>query len=259
MKCPLCGSSEILHLDGEIVCASCGYVFPEAPEDSPVVRKEDLLGSVPAYGFKFSERIAKHESVEFYARYGARVRQICEVLHLPEIVREEAFSLEKKVLETGFYINSIEAFSLAVVLVASRIHGFTISYDTLARTFKVSKRKIYKYVKEIVLRLRIKLPKKTAKDYILLYAPKLGVSEGIVREALKISESLPQGVNPIVGAGASLYLASQKNGHKLRQFEIAEVLGITDVGLRLAIKRMNQNKIMNERVLRAEEFERRPL
>jgi len=69
---------------------------------------------------------------------------------------------------------------------------------------------------------------------------------------------LPQGVNPIVGAGASLYLASQKNGHKLRQFEIAEVLGITDVGLRLAIKRMKKNKMMNEILLRAEE-KRRPL
>jgi len=238
LKCPLCGSSKILHLDGEIVCASCGYVFPEAPEDSPVVKKEDLLGSVPAYGFKFPERLAKHEAVDFYARYGAQVQQICEVLHLPEIVREEAFALEKKLLERGFYISSLEAFSLALVLVASRIHGFTISYDALSRTFKVSKHDIYKYVKEIVLRLGIKLPKKTSKDYILLYAPKLGVSESIVREALKISESLPQGINPIVGAGASLYLASQRNGHKLRQFEIAEVLGISDVGLRLAIKRM---------------------
>jgi transcription initiation factor TFIIIB Brf1 subunit/transcription initiation factor TFIIB len=256
LKCPLCGSSEILHLDGEIVCASCGYVFPEAPADSPVVRKEDLLGSVPAYGFKFSERIAKHESVEFYARYGARVQQICEVLHLPEIVREEALVLEKKLLEKGYRFGDLEAFSLALVLVASRIHGFTVSYDALSRTFKVSKHDIYKYVKEIVLKLGIKLPKKTAKDYILAFAPKLGVSEGILREALKISESLPQGINPIVGAGASLYLASQKNGHKLRQFEIAEVLGITDVGLRLAIKRMNENKIMNGRLLRAEEFER---
>ena len=107
MKCPLCGSSEILHLDGEIVCASCGYVFSEAPEDSPVVRKEDLLGSVPAYGFKFSERIAKHESVAFYARYGVHVRQICEVLRLPEIVREEAVSIEKKLLERGFYISCL--------------------------------------------------------------------------------------------------------------------------------------------------------
>ena len=256
MKCPLCGSSKILYVDGEIVCASCGYVFPEEPEDSPAVIKEDLLGSVPAYGFKFSERIAKHESVDFYARYGARVQQICEVLHLPEIVREEALALEKKVLETGFYINSIEAFSLALVLVASRIHGFVISYDMLSKTFKVSKHDIYKYVKEIVLRLGIKVPKKTAKDYILLYAPKLGVPEGIVREALKISESLPQGVNPIVGAGASLYLASQKNGHKLRQFEIAEVLGISEVGMRLAIKRMNENKIMNGLLLRAEEIKK---
>jgi len=258
MKCPLCGSFKILHVDGEIVCASCGYVFPEAPEDSPFVKREDLLGSVPAYGFKFSERLAKHESVDFYARYGARVRQICEVLHLPEIVREEALALEKKLLEMGFYISSMEAFSLALVLVASRIHGFTISYDALSRTFKVSKHDIYKFVKEIVLRLGIKLPKKTAKDYILLFAPKLGVSEGIVREAFKISESLPQGVNPIVGAGASLYLASQKNGHKLRQFEIAEVLGISDVGLRLAIRRMKQNKMMNEPLLSAEE-KRRPL
>jgi len=258
LKCPLCGSSKIVHLDGEIVCASCGYVFPEAPEDSPVVRKEDLLGSVPAYGFKFPERLAKHESVDFYARYGAHVQQICEVLHLPEIVRDEEFALEKKLLERGFYISSMEAFSLAVVLVASRIHGFTISYDVLSRTFKVSKHDIYKYVKEIVLRLGMKLPKKTAKDYILLFAPKLGVPEGIVREALKISEDLPQGINPIVGAGASLYLASQKNGHKLRQFEIAEVLGISDVGLRLAIKRIKQNKMMNELLLRAEE-KRRPL
>ncbi|NAY82410.1 MAG: hypothetical protein GU362_06005 [Thaumarchaeota archaeon] len=256
MKCPLCGSSKILQVDWEFVCASCGYVFPEEPEESPVVRKEDLLGSVPAYGFKFSERIAKHESVDFYARYGARVQQICEVLHLPEIVREEALTLEKKVLETGYRFGDLEAFSLALVLVASRIHGFTISYDTLSRTFKVSKHDIYKYVKELSLALGIKVPKKTAKDYILLFAPKLGVSEGIVREALKISESLPQGINPIVGAGASLYLASQKNGHKLRQFEIAEVLGISEVDMRLAIKRMKENKIMNGLLLRAEEFEK---
>jgi len=259
LKCPLCGYSKILHADREIVCASCGYVFPEAPADSPVVKKEDLLGSVPAYGFKFSERIAKHESIDFYARYGARVQQICKVLHLPEIVREEAFALERKVLEKGYRFGSAEAFSLALVLIASRIHGFTLSYDTLEKVFKVSKRKIFKYVEEITLKLGIKVPKKTAKDYILAFAPKLSVSEKIVRDALQISESLPQGVNPIVGAGASLYLASQKNGHKLRQFEIAEVLGITDEGLRLVIKRMKQNKIMNGLLLRAEEFEKWPL
>ena len=256
LKCPLCGSNRILKEDGEFVCASCGYVFPEVFEERPVVIKEDLLGSVPAYGFKFPERIAKHEAIDFYAKYGARVRRICEVLHLPEIVREEAFVLEKKLLEKGYRFGSTEGFSLALVLIASRIHGFTISYDALSRTFKVSKHDIYKYVKELSLALNIKLPKKTAKDYIFAFAPKLGVSEGIVREALKISENLPQGVNPIVGAGASLYLASQKNGHKLRQFEIAEVLGITDEGLRLAIKRMKQNKLMNELLLRAEEKRR---
>ena len=259
MKCPLCGSSKILHADGEFVCTSCGYVFPEVFEESPVVKREDLLGSVPAYGFKFPERIAKHKSIDFYARYGARVQQICEVLRLPEIVREEAFALERKVLEKGYRFGYLEAFSLALVLVTSMIHGFTISYDTLSRTFKVSKRKIYKYVKELSLALNIKLPKKTAKDYILAFAPKLSVSESVVREALKISEDLPQGANPIVGAGASLYLASQKNGHKLRQFEIVEVLGITDEGLRLVIKRMKQNKIMNGLLLRAEEFEKWPL
>ena len=258
MKCPLCGSSKILHLDGEIVCASCGYVFPEVFEESPVVKREDMLGSLPVHEYAGLEKVTRRESTKFYAHYGAYVLRICEVLHLPEIVRKEAFVLERKLLEKGYRFGSTEAFSLAVVLIASRIHGFTISYDMLEKVFKVSKRKIFKYVEEITLKLNIKLPKKTAKDYILLYAPKLGVSESIVREALKISESLPQGVNPIVGAGASLYLASQKNGHKLRQFEIAEVLGITDVGLRLAIKRMKQNKIMNELLLRAEE-ERRPL
>jgi len=169
LKCLLCGSSKILHADGEIVCASCSYVFPEELEDSPFVKKEDLLGSVPAYGFKFPERLPKHEAIDFYARYSARVQQICEVLHLPEIVREEAFALERKILGKGYRFSSLEAFSLALVLIASRIHGFTISYDALSRTFKVSKHDIYKYVKEIVLRLGIKLPKKTAKDYIIFF------------------------------------------------------------------------------------------
>ena len=252
MKCPLCGSSQILHADGKIVCTSCGYVFPEAPADSPVVKKEDL-GSVPAYGFKFPERIAKHEAVDFYAKYGARVQQICEILHLPEIVREEVFALERKVIEKGYRFGSAEAFSLALVLIASRIHGFTISYDTLSRTFKVPKSKIFKYVEEITLKLNIKLPYKMAEDYILLYAPKLGISEKIVREALKISESLPQGVNPIVGAGASLYLASQKNSHKLRQFEIAEIFGISEVGMRNAIKRLREE---NDKLLLSKKKER---
>jgi len=130
--------------------------------------------------------------------------------------------------------------TVSVVLVASRIHGFALSYDTLSRTFKVPKPEIYRHVKRITLELGIIAPRRTAKDYILSYAPKLGIPEKVVREAIQISGKLPQGVNPIVGAGASLYVASHSNGYKLRQFEIAEVLGITDGGLRIVIKRITK-------------------
>ena len=77
---------------------------------------------------------------------------------------------------------------------------------------------------------------------------KASVPEKIVREVLRISESLPQGVNPIVGAGVSLYLASKTSGHKLRQFEITEVFEITDVGLCVVLKRMTENvPVLKER------------
>jgi len=242
MKCPLCGSSDILKAETEYVCTSCGYVFTEAPEEIFVVKREEMLGSAPVHEYAFLEKIARRKSTDFYRRYGARVQHTCEVLRLPEIVREEALSLERKLLKRKFRTVSLEVFTVSVVLVASRIHGFALSYDTLSRTFKVPKNEIYRHVKRITLELGIKVPQRTAKDYILSYAPKLGVPEKVVREALQISEEVPQGVNPIVGAGASLYIASHSNGYKLRQFEIAEVLGITDVGLRVVIKRMNKTK-----------------
>lgn len=224
------------------MCTSCGYVFTEVSEESPVVKGKEMLGSAPVREYAFLEKLARRKSTDFYRKYGARVQRTCEVLRLPEIVREEAVSIERKLLERKFRTVSLDALTVSVVLVASRIHGFALSYDTLSKTFKVPKPEIYRHVKRITLELGIKILWRTAKDYILSYAPKLGIPEKVAREALQISEKLPQGVNPIVGAGASLYIASHSNGYKLRQFELAEVLGITDVGLRIVIKRMTKTK-----------------
>ena len=64
------------------------------------------------------------------------------------------------------------------------------------------------------------------------YARKLNIPESVAREAAKLSTLIPQGVSPIVSAGASLYVAAHNVGLKIRQYEVAEVFGITEVALR---------------------------
>jgi len=82
------------------------------------------------------------------------------------------------------------------------------------------------------------------------------VRNGLVTKISRnCSKNIPLLVPPqndhlsIVGAGASLYLASQKNGHKLRQFEIADAFGITDGGLRVVLKRMKKMREENDKLL----------
>jgi len=235
-KCPICGSANIVNADGELVCAMCGYVFPEAfEEDQPVVMRSEWLGSAPikTERLSFAETRANNDEKYFLSTYGLKIAKVSDVLGFPQVVRDEATYLAKKLRKTtvcnGY---SYDVVAGALVLIAAKIHGIVVKPQQVAKALGVKEKKMMKFYRKARFILNVNVPTRKASDYIFAYAKKLNIPESVAREATKLSTLIPQGVSPIVSAGASLYVVAHKAGLKIRQYEVAEVLDITEVALR---------------------------
>jgi len=235
-KCPICGSANVVNANGEAVCSACGYVFPEAFEDEkPVVTRFEWLGSAPVktQGYGFAQSRVGGDEKRFIASYETKINRASDVLGFPRAVRDEAVFLAKKVRKTTMIRGySHDVIAGALTLVAAKLHGAVAKPQQVAKAFGVNEKRMMKFYRKTRFALNVNVPIRKASEYIFAYAGRLGLSERVAREAVTISSKMPQGAAPIVLAGASLYVAANKSGFRLRQYEIAEVLGITDVALR---------------------------
>jgi transcription initiation factor TFIIB len=164
--------------------------------------------------------------------------RVASLMGLPRPVKDEAGFICKKALERGLVRGrSIEGIVAAAIYAACRIDGVPRTLDELQQVTGVRKKTIGKAYGALLRSLTLRVPPSHPQDYISRFCSKLGLSNTVQTEALKILKELEKidssmSLSPSGTAAAAIYLASLSCGERRPQKAIAKVAGVSEVTLR---------------------------
>jgi transcription initiation factor TFIIB len=139
---------------------------------------------------------------------------------------------------------SIDAMVGAAIYAACRLRKSPRSLEEIARFSAVSKKKIGANYRQLVIKLKLKMPIPTPANYVSRFMTELklfGEVQTKVMEILEMAEkdrSLVTGRDPRGLAAAAIYIASILTDHRVTQREIARVAGVTEVTVRNRYKEL---------------------
>ena len=225
-KCPLCGSTKVVYVDGEVVCSNCGAV----------------LRQVETVGVRFKQRPReqfntgaplKHFSLERLDRSDMDVKMMknyASQLSVPSVVQDEAEALIRKLYKSRKRPNDPTGVALGTLYIAMRIHNIPVSYADMKK-LGLRGRTLNRIVKV----LNPKLPPQAPEVFLEKYASLLGLDERAVREAIKILKARRTHTNPKIEAIAALYVV-QHDGEKKPVPVFARTAGISPTALWKTVK-----------------------
>ncbi len=173
-------------------------------------------------------------------------------LNLPTYIKSSALSLYKK----AFKYKIIKGRTI-IGMVAACVH-YSCKQHHILRTFQeildeisVSRNSLKLCYRSLVNTLNLKVPASDPIAMIPLFIGNLGlnfdiekISSNILKSHLRNSHIA--GINPRGLCAGAIYLASKLKNIKIKQKEIAEVIGVTEVTLRARYKEIrNQIKLVN--------------
>lgn len=133
----------------------------------------------------------------------------------------------------------------AALYLAYRSLSMPKRLEDVRRIGELDKRKFRHAVKTLWGRLELKLPRISAKDWVLHYADGLGASNETVKIAVSLAQEETQGRfrgrSPISVAATAFYLACQKTNERITQKKISETFGVSTVTLRNLSNKFLQN------------------
>jgi transcription initiation factor TFIIB len=155
----------------------------------------------------------------------------------PSVVEKTAYTY-RKVQEDGLIRGrTIGAGLVACLYISCRELGVSRTIDELAEASNISRKAIAKIYRDIVFHLGRKIPEVNCFQCIEKIANKIQLSERTARhardlmnKALKLEFSA--GKDPMGFAGAVLYVSLQMEGKTVRQVDIADAAGVTEVTIR---------------------------
>ncbi|MHA1754532.1 MAG: transcription initiation factor IIB, partial [Candidatus Odinarchaeia archaeon] len=120
---------------------------------------------------------------------------------------------------------------------ACRLHNLPRPLDEIEQYSRFDRKELGYCVRTILSKLRIKVPRAKATDFIPRFGTELGVSAKVQRRAIKILEEarekgLTSGKDPTGLAAAALYIASMLEGERRTQSEVSRVVAVTEVTVR---------------------------
>jgi transcription initiation factor TFIIB len=166
------------------------------------------------------------------------LQRISSDLKLPKSVYEEAARLTEKAQEKGIIQGrGIDATVGALVYLVARKQEVPRTLEEVADQVPIKKRKLGKAYRHTARELDMKIKPGKPEDFIPRYASSLELRGEVQARARNIIVQAREtdaiaGRSPTGIVAAALYIASQLEGDKLTQREIAEEVGVTSVTVR---------------------------
>jgi transcription initiation factor TFIIB len=176
-------------------------------------------------------------------------------LHLSTPVIEKAMQIYRKAFKNGLVRGrSIRAIIAAAIYAACRISYTPRDLREFEKAYPIVKKKaIAQGYRLLVKHLNLKIPVIDPTIYVNKIASKLGLSQNIIQETIKILNKAEEvgatiGKDPVGIAAAALYMSCQKLHPEITQKDIAKVAGVTEVTVRNRFKNLkdtfNSHKIL---------------
>jgi len=161
----------------------------------------------------------------------------------PSIVEKTAYTY-RKVQEDGLIRGrTIGAVLVACLYITCREQGVSRTIDELAEASNIRRKAIAKIYRDIVFHLERKIPQVNCFQCIDKIANKIELNEITTRHARDLMKKVLEqefsaGKDPMGFAGAVLYVSLQMEGKTVRQIDIAEAAGVTEVTIRNRAKEL---------------------
>jgi transcription initiation factor TFIIB len=161
----------------------------------------------------------------------------------PSIVEKTAYTY-RKVQEDGLIRGrTIGAVLVACLYITCREQGVSRTIDELAEASNIRRKAIAKIYRDIVFHLERKIPQVNCFQCIDKIANKIEQNEITTRHARDLMKKVLEqefsaGKDPMGFAGAVLYVSLQMEGKTVRQIDIAEAAGVTEVTIRNRAKEL---------------------
>ena len=265
IKCDVCGSSNLIKfLNGQIVCADCGFVITQAKsaynngsnkgkrgprQHKPLsTRKENkALLKTPFLDIAGVEELFKELRVS-----DSTERNIALILHnITRIVF--ALSLSEKVLLEATHIyrelakkcsfkgKPIRALSSAIVYIASKKAGQPCGLHEIAHAANVPSKKVFKCCKFVLSHLNETAITVNTQAYVHRICMFLGLKDRTIEIVDKIMKKVcpsgyKNGKSLASLVSATIYVASKLTGDIITQRQIGEKTRVTEATIRARYK-----------------------
>jgi transcription initiation factor TFIIB len=172
--------------------------------------------------------------------------RVTDKIHLPKSIKEKAAVIYRRALEEGLVKGrSILAIVTASLYAACRLTETPRSLEDLADKTLMKKREIARSYRLLLRKQKLKMPIDTSSKYVSKIASETDLETKIEFKAIEILEQARKikattGKNPRGIAAAALYMASQLEGGKVTQKELAKASDVTEVTVRNRYKELKE-------------------
>ncbi len=253
--CTNCGASDVeQRLDGTTVCNECGNEFEsdDSGTEGHSGNFQSRTTSRPSYSGieKWQQNRGDDATFEL-----SELNRIISQLELPRSVHERVTELVEQAKDKGLMRGrDMSEMLAALIYIVAREEGTPRTLDEISDVTGVGKRRIGKSYRYIGREMGMRVVPPQPEDHIKRFADKLDLS-GLVRDNAKgiISDAKDKeilaGKAPTGIAASALYIASNIEGEKRTQKEVAEMLNVTEVTVR------NRSKELVEELGLDDQFE----
>lgn len=252
--CPNCGSTDVeVKLDGSKVCNECDNEFGATDsEERSDFQSGTRSRSRPSYSGieKWQKTPSDDSTFEL-----SELNRIISQLELPREVHEKVTELVEEAKDKGLMRGrDMSEMLAALIYIVAREEGSPRTLDEISEVTGVGKRRIGKSYRYIGREMGMRVVPPQPEDHIKRFADKLDLSEEVRARARDIIEQAKEkeilaGKAPTGIAASALYIASNIEGEKRTQKEVAEMLNVTEVTVR------NRSKELVEELGLGDEFD----
>lgn len=182
---------------------------------------------------KINESVMRNLSVAM-----AELDRMCSALNLSRNVKEDAAVIYRRALKKDLVRGrSIDAFVAASIYTSCRLRNIPRPLKTVCEESKRTYKEVSMTYRFLLKELNIKTPLDSPVKYIPSIASRLDIPAQTERKACDLLQAAKKrkalmGKDPRGVAAAALYLASELNGEKIVQRNVAKVAETTEVTLR---------------------------